>query len=318
MSNGGGVGGLVNSVRQGFPTAAAVAGLVGLVGGTIAIVGATDIPDLTRGAKVPTVTGAILLLIGVTLTLVSALFAGARPWLLLGAYVATGLGLVAYVLAASHVTSDPLAPKIKMTSNLVKETTRVEVDVEGLAFNERLQVGASFADRPDERFERVVIGGDTDGMAHYDFVVGPQSMRRRLQISAHVLRAEGVPRDLDCDDSEADRTCAEAARVIERGIPEVRGRVRGRMLGVVVQDRTRIPGLVSIRASYRGRELYATRTRVDRKRLRRSIRLTKEELRGSRAICLAASYSVRLPTCDSKRPGVAIVRVHPRQVSLAR
>jgi hypothetical protein len=304
MSNGKGLG---SSLREALPATAAIAGLVGLVIATLAIVGASDIPSLTRGAPVPTVFGAGLLLGGVILTGIAALFAAARRWLLTAAYAVTLVGLVLYVVAAIHVTSDPPAPRIAMTSDLTKETTTVAVDVNGLAFNERLQIGASFADDPDERFERVVIGAGNDGKAHYEFVVEPQSRRRRLRVTAQVLRAEGVPRDIECNSAEADRTCAEAARVIGKGIPEVRARLRGRRLGLVVQDRARIPGLVAIRVVQGGRELYATRTRVDRNRLRRSVPVPRRQ---SGVICVAAAYGEGLPRCDSSALGGTIVRLH--------
>ncbi|HEU4656421.1 MAG TPA: hypothetical protein VFR97_02805 [Capillimicrobium sp.] len=269
----------------------------------IGIVGADDIPSITRGAPGLVRAGSTLLVVAVVMTSVAALFAGARLWLMLGAYVALMAGLGSYALAAVHVTGDPTAPIITMTTDESEQTT-VDVAVRGLAFNERLHVRATFADRPEGSFERVLVGPEEDGTAAYRIVVPAQDRARRLQVTAHVLRAESVPRAVECNDGDAERTCAEAALRIPRGIPDVRARRVPGGVRVRVQDRGRVPGVVALGVRSAGRLLYAAHSRIDDRRFR--VRVPLGRHRG-RTVCVAAVYGRAVPRCTTH--GAATVRL---------
>jgi hypothetical protein len=296
----------MSAIAEVFPGLLALAPLAVAVGTVLALVGAADIPPLVRGEPVFTLAGAALLIAATLSAFAIAVTATSNKWLF-GAYLVAIVGFVSYLIAATKVSAYPAAPIIRIASPAANESTNVTVTAQGLAFDQRLQVGAQFDDL-SRRFERNVVGGDSDGNATHEFVVPPQSRERRLQVEANIVDADGIVRDLDCDDADAKRTCAEAARVIPQSVPEVRARFRGRTLVIDVQDRARIPGTLGIRVTRGLQEIFATRTRVDRSTFHREVQVPVGT-RTQGSVCVAAAYADGLPQCDTKKNDGTIVRM---------
>jgi hypothetical protein len=316
----GGDGSASATITSLLPALAAVASLIALITTTLALVGGSDIPSLTRGAPWPTFLGASFMLIAVVSAGLAVVFPGAQRWLILGGYVGALLGLGLYLLAAVHVTSDPVAPQIIVEHVADKEETKVTTKISGMAFNERLHVSASFADEPGQPFARRVLGAGGDGTVTYDLVVPAQSRSRRLQVTAGVLQSRDIRRDFECNKEDAGRTCAEAATVLPRGMPEVRSTLREGLLEIVILDKRRIPGLFAVRVTRRGNEVFATRARVSKSVFRKAIRLSPAGRgKGGRdVVCIAAAYGSTPPACSSKDEAVSIVRFYPSRKQLSR
>jgi hypothetical protein len=104
-------------------------------------------------------------------------------------------------------------------------------------------------------------------------------------------------------------------------MPEVRTGLRAGLLSIAVLDKRRIPGLLSVRVTRRGEEIYAIRTRVGKRVFRKALRVSPRRSAAKKAkkrdvICVAATYGTGLAKCTSKSEGESIARVYPNRAQL--